>query len=48
MRPRGTADRLRSNAQCIVHNLDIRMEIEKLFCLVEMVARNSDTSAVAG
>ncbi|MDD5706206.1 MAG: redox-sensing transcriptional repressor Rex [Kiritimatiellae bacterium] len=43
-----TAAHLRSDAQCIVHNLDIRMEIEKLFCLVEMVARNSDNAAVAG
>lgn len=34
-----TTAHLRSDAQCLVHNLDIRMEIEKLFCLVEMAAR---------
>ncbi len=41
-----TAAHLRSDAQCLVHNLDIRMEIEKLFCLVEMAAR-AQTHAAA-
>ena len=34
-----TAAHLRSDAQCQVQNLDIRMEIEKLFCLVAMARR---------
>lgn len=35
-----TAAHLRCGEQCLVQNLDIRMEIEKLFCLVEMASRS--------
>lgn len=34
-----TTAHLRSDAQCLVQTLDIRMEIEKLFCLVKMASR---------
>ncbi len=40
-----TAAHLRSDAHCLVQTLDIRMEIEKLFCLVEMASRK-DAHAV--
>ena len=36
-----TAAHLRSDAHCLVQPLDIRMEIGKLFCLVEMSARRA-------
>jgi redox-sensing transcriptional repressor len=32
-----TPSPLRSDAQCIVQNIDIRMEIEKLFCLIHLM-----------
>jgi len=34
-----TTAHLRSNAQCLVHTIDIRMEIEKLFCMVKMASQ---------
>ena len=40
-----TAAHLRSDPQCLVNNIDIRMEIEKLFCLVEMASRNANDAA---
>jgi redox-sensing transcriptional repressor len=32
-----TRSPLRGDAQCLVQNIDIRMEIEKLFCLVHLL-----------
>ena len=40
-----TAAHLRSDSLCLVQALDIRMEIEKLFCLVEMTARQTAANA---
>ncbi len=40
-----TAAHLRSDGQCLVQTLDIRMEIEKLFCLVEMASRRDADAA---
>ena len=34
-----TTAHLRSNAQGLVHTIDIRMEIEKLFCMVKMASQ---------
>jgi NADH/NAD ratio-sensing transcriptional regulator Rex len=43
-----TAAHLRSDAQCLVHNLDIRMAIERLFCAVELASRAGADAARGG
>lgn len=40
-----TQAQLRSDPLCIVQNIDIRMEVEKLFCRVEMAARLAEETA---
>lgn len=41
-----TRAQLRGDAQCLVQNIDIRMEIEKLFCLIHLMQPAKDQRAV--
>ncbi len=43
-----TPAQLRNDPQCLVHNIDIRMEIEKLFCLVQRTAQKAEAPGTAG